>query len=156
MAIIEFKRPLSLTRRNWEVAFEDSLTYGGKVDGPDGFIAQQAKKYVHVGKTPFVCIYDWFSFLELVSLDPINHLRYRRNPGQSKALYRWTDAQNGPVRLCLFQFLFESLMHHLGSSVEAQVAQRIQEYSQVPSRSTQGPRFGDGFGFSDVFGGGGF
>jgi hypothetical protein len=124
MAILEFKRPLSITYEKWAGAIQGTATFMGAVEAPDHYIVQQSKKYNHVGKRDYVALYDWVSFVELVNTDGLAEGR-SPIPGESGAYYRWTDARKGPIRLRLFEFLFEALMQYLGPNVKVQVQQQI-------------------------------
>jgi hypothetical protein len=52
MAIVEFKRPLALTYRNWKPAMQGV----GEVQYPDNYIAQQSKKYNFTDGHPSQCL----------------------------------------------------------------------------------------------------
>jgi hypothetical protein len=125
-AIVEFKRPLSLKYKNWATAMKGTNLYAGQILKPDLYIVQQSKKYNEYGKTSYVALYNWVSFVELVNLDGL--AEGSPSPPVSKAFYRWTDARQGHVRLQLFQFLFKVLMAYVGPSGQTQV-QRILQYT---------------------------
>jgi hypothetical protein len=129
-AILEFKRPLSLTYKKWASAMRDSPQYSPPigVQRPDLYIAQQSKKYNDVGKTPYVALYDWNSFVELINQDGLEENVGPKRPRISRALYRWTDATRESIRLRLFEFLFDALMWWLQQHPE--IAIPVQQMQQ--------------------------